>query len=191
MKAQFYFEGNLTDSKELARAFLQTKNDDDWIAKEDWGTWFGQQREEGRLTLEFGKAQTEDAWNRHLDTIRSKEQERLEQQFQKDYPGKKNRTKRRQIRKSEEYLAACAEKILEAVEEENKKKDQLLGGLVETAKRQQWNKGLAEGWNQVKLHNQSIQARNLNAVEAFLLEHREEILEQLAAQLWAVDDMGR
>ena len=51
MKAQFYFEGNLTDSKELARAFLQTKNDDDWIAKEDWGTWFGQQREEGRLTL--------------------------------------------------------------------------------------------------------------------------------------------
>lgn len=179
MKAQFYFEGNLTDSKELARAFLQTKNDDDWIAKEDWGTWFGQQREEGRLTLEFGKAQTEDAWNRHLDTIRSKEQERLEQQFQKDYPGKKNRTKRRQIRKSEEYLAACAEKILEAVEEENKKKDQLLGGLVETAKRQQWNKGLAEGWNQVKLHNQSIQARNLNAVEAFLLEHREEILEQL------------
>ena len=116
MKAQFYFEGNLTDSKELARAFLQTKNDDDWIAKEDWGTWFGQQREEGRLTLEFGKAQTEDAWNRHLDTIRDKERKRLEQQFQQNYPGKKNRAKRKQIRESEEYLAACAEKVREAVE---------------------------------------------------------------------------
>ena len=179
MKAQFYFNGNLTDPKELARAFLQTKNEDDWIPKEDWKAWLWQQRETGNLTLEFGETQAEDAWKRHLDTIRSKERSRLEQQFKQNYPGKKNRAKRKQIRESEEYLAACAEKVREAVEAESRKRDQLMDGLVETAKQQQWGRCQKSGWKQVWEHNQAVLGKAQEEVKVLLQEYRDVILEQL------------